>query len=59
MPQEDGSAIPFDISVTACIPSLYHHILLLTQQFGIDLLRTRFSYSVKYHDQIYAHDMDS
>ena len=59
MPQEDGSSIPFDISVTACIPSLYHHILLLTEQFGIDLLRTRFSYSVKYHDQIYAHDMDS
>ncbi len=59
MLQEDGSSIPFDISVTACIPSLYHHILLLTQQFGIDLLRTRFSYSVKYHDQIYAHDMDS
>ena len=29
MPQEDGSSIPFDISVTACIPSIYHHIVLL------------------------------
>ena len=27
MPQEDGSTIPIDISVTACIPSVYHHIL--------------------------------
>ena len=24
MPQRDGSSIPFDISVTACIPSVYH-----------------------------------
>ena len=29
MPQDDGSSIPFDISVTACIPSIYHHIVLL------------------------------
>ncbi|MYA49630.1 MAG: NAD(P)-binding protein, partial [Chloroflexi bacterium] len=28
MPQGDGSSIPFDISVTACIPSVYQHILL-------------------------------
>ena len=35
MPQDDGSSIPFDISVTACIPSVYHHILLLMEQFGI------------------------
>ena len=59
MPQEDGSTIPFDISVTACIPSLYHHILLLMEQFDIDLLPTRFSYSVKYRDGIYAHDLDA
>ena len=29
MPQDDGSTIPFDISVTACIPSVYLHFLLL------------------------------
>ena len=51
MPQDDGSSIPFDISVTACIPSVYHHILLLMKKFGIELLNTRFSYSVKYRGQ--------
>ena len=59
MPQDDGSSIPFDISVTACIPSVYDHILLLMEQFGIELVDTRFSYSVKYGDQVYAHDFDS
>ncbi|MYE06655.1 MAG: NAD(P)-binding protein [Chloroflexi bacterium] len=59
MPQDDGSSLPFDISVTACIPSVYHHIVLLMQQFGIELVETRFSYSVKYDGQIYAHDFDS
>ena len=59
MPQDDGSSIPFDISVTACIPSVYHHILLLLQRFGIELVETRFSYSVKYRGQVYAHDFDS
>ena len=59
MPQEDGSSIPFDISVTACIPSVYHHILLLMQMYGIELLDTRFSYSVKYRGGVYAHDFDS
>jgi len=59
MPQDDGSSIPFDISVTACIPSVYDHIVLLMQQFGIKLVDTRFSYSVKYRGQIYAHDFDS
>ncbi|MYF65758.1 MAG: NAD(P)-binding protein, partial [Chloroflexi bacterium] len=59
MPQDDGSSIPFDISVTACIPSVYHHILLLMEQFGIELVDTRFSYSVKYGNQVYAHDFDS
>ena len=47
MPQEDGSSIPFDISVTACIPSLYHHIMLLAGQYGIDMVPTRLSYIVK------------
>ncbi|MCE2513041.1 MAG: FAD-dependent oxidoreductase [Acidimicrobiia bacterium] len=59
MPQDDGRSIPFDISVTACIPSVYDHILLLMKQFGIELLDTRFSYSVKYGGRIYAHDFDS
>ena len=59
MPQDDGGSIPFDISVTACIPSVYHHIVLLMRQFGIELVDTRFSYSVKYRGQVYAHDFDS
>ena len=59
MPQDDGSTIPFDISVTACIPSVYHHILLLMGMFGIELIDTKFSYSVKYRGHVYAHDFDS
>ncbi len=59
MPQDDGTSIPFDISVTACIPSVYHHILLFMRQHGIELVDTRFSYSVKYRGGIYAHDFDS
>ena len=59
MPQDDGSSIPFDISVTACIPSAYEHVVLLMKQFGIELVDTRFSYSVKYHGHVYAHDFDS
>ena len=59
MPQEDGAPVPFDISVTACIPSVYHHIVLFMQQHGIELVDTRFSYSVKYRGGVYAHDFDS
>ena len=59
MPQDSGDSIPFDISVTACIPSVYQHILLLMRKFGIELIDTRFSYSVKYHGRVYAHDFDS
>ena len=59
IPQDDGSSIRFDISVTALVPSVYHHILLLLQGFGIDLVDTKFSYSVKYQDDIYAHDLDT
>ncbi|MCE2524219.1 MAG: FAD-dependent oxidoreductase [Rhodobacteraceae bacterium] len=59
MPQEDGTTIPFDISVTACIPSVYHHILLFMRQHGLKLADTRFSYSVGYQGGIYAHDFDS
>lgn len=28
MPQDDGGSIPFDISATARIPSVYHHVML-------------------------------
>ena len=59
MPQDDGSSVPFDISVTACIPSVYHHVLLLMKMYDIELLDTRFSYSVKYRGGVYAHDFDS
>ena len=59
MPQDDGGAIPFDISVTACIPSVYRHILVLMERFGIDLVDTTFSYSVKYGSCLYAHDLES
>ena len=59
MPQKDGTSIPFDISVTACIPSAYHHLVLFMQQHGIDLVDTKFNYSVKYRGEIYAHDFES
>jgi len=59
MPQEDGGSIPFDISVTACIPSVYQHFVVLLEQFGIELIDTKFSYSVKYRGGTYAHDFDS
>ena len=59
MPQGDGGSIPFDISVTACIPSVYHHIVLFMQQHGIDPVDTKFNYSVKYRNGLYAHDLDS
>ncbi len=59
MPQDDGSSIPFDISVTALIPSVYQHILLLMEKFGIEVIDTRFSYSVKYGNDVYAHDFNS
>ena len=59
MTQADGGSIPFDISVTACIPAVYDHIVLLMEKFGIELVDTRFSYSVKYGGRLYAHDFDS
>ena len=59
MPQDDGTSIPFDISVTACIPSVYHHIVLLMERFGVELVDTRFNYTVKYDGRLYAHDFDS
>ena len=59
MPQDDGSSIPFGMSVTACIPSMYHHIVLLMKSFDIALIDTTFNYSVKYRGQVYTHDFDS
>ncbi|WP_323672092.1 NAD(P)-binding protein, partial [Candidatus Poriferisodalis multihospitum] len=59
MPQDDGTSIPFDISVTALIPSVYDHVLLLLERFGIELFETKFNYSVKYQGGRYAHDFDS
>jgi predicted NAD/FAD-binding protein len=59
MPQDDGQSIPFDISVTACIPTVYHNYVQLLRQHGIKLIDTRFSYSVKCGDEVYAHDFNS
>ena len=59
MLQDDGSSIPFDISVTALIPSVYQHVLLLMERFSIELVDTRFNYSVRYGNDVYAHDFDS
>ena len=59
MPQADGSTIPFDISVTALIPSVYDHVLLLLERFDIQRFDTKFNYSVKYQGGTYAHDFDS
>ena len=59
IPQDDGSKIPVDISVTAYIPTVYHHYVILLARYGIAALPTRFSYSVRYGDGVYAHDFDS
>lgn len=59
IPQDDGTTIPVDISVTAYIPTVYNHYVLLLKQYGIESLPTRFSYSVHYGDDVYAHDFDS
>ncbi|HEX4336569.1 MAG TPA: FAD-dependent oxidoreductase [Polyangiaceae bacterium] len=59
IPQNDGSSIPVDISVTAFIPSVYHHYVKLMERFDIAQVSTRFSYSVHYDDGVYAHDFDS
>jgi hypothetical protein len=59
MPQDGGGSIPFDISVTALIPSVYDHILILLERFGIEVHDTTFNYSVRYRGGVYAHDYDS
>ena len=59
IPQDDGTSIPVDISVTAYIPSVYQNYTKLLERFGIRSLPTRFSYSVSYGPDVYAHDFDS
>ena len=59
MPQEDGRSIPFDISVTACIPTVYHKYVQFMQQHDIPLVATRFSYAVRYRHDVYAHNFSS
>src|SRR5262249_28021169 len=59
MPQGNGSSVPFDISVTAFIPSVYHNYVELLRRYGVPTVPTRFSYTVLYDGQIYAHDFDS
>lgn len=59
IPQDDGSTIPIDISVTACIPSVYANYLELMKLYGIELRPTKFSYSVRHGEDIYAHDFSS
>lgn len=59
VPQADGSSIPIDISVTAYIPTVYQNYLQLLRQYDIAQIQTRFSYSVQYGDDVYAHDFDS
>ncbi len=59
MPQDGGGSIPFDISVTALIPSVYDHILILLERFGIEVHDVTFNYSVRYRGGVYAHDYDS
>lgn len=59
IPQDDGTVIPVDISVTAFIPTVYHNYIQLLNLYGIAQVPTRFSYTVSYGDDIYAHDFDS
>lgn len=59
IPQNDGSSVPIDISVTALIPSAYHNYVQLLKRLEIALVPTRLSYVVRYGDGLYAHDTDS
>jgi predicted NAD/FAD-binding protein len=59
IPQDDGSSIPVDISVTAYIPTVYQNYMQMLSRFGIGSVPTRFSYSVSYGKDTYAHDFDS
>lgn len=59
IPQADGTSIPVDISVTGYVPTVYHHFVHLLEQYGIVTVPNRFSYSVRYGDGVYAHDLES
>lgn len=59
IPQDDGTSIPIDVSVTACIPTVYHNYIEMMKHYGIELIPTRFSYTVNHDGEIYAHDFDS
>lgn len=59
IPQEDGSLIPVDISVTAFIPTVYHNFRELMKRYQIEEMDTRFSYTIEHGGEIYAHDFDS
>lgn len=59
IPQDDGTKIPVDISVTAYIPTEYRHYIQLLDRYGIKQMPTRFSYSVYYGQDVYAHDFES
>lgn len=59
IPQDDGTTIPIDISVTAYIPTVYNNYVLLLRRYGIESPSTRFSYTVRYGDGVYAHDFES
>lgn len=59
IPQDDGTSIPVDISVTAYIPTIYHHYVLMLRRHGVASLPTRFSFSVRYGNDVYAHDFES
>ena len=59
IPQDDGTSIPVDISVTAYIPAVYQNYAKLLERFGVQGWPTRFSYGVSYGKDVYAHDFDS
>jgi uncharacterized protein len=59
IPQDDGTTIPIDVSVTACIPTVYHNYIELMKLIGVELVPTKFSYTVNHGGEIYAHDYDS
>ncbi|GAA2636599.1 NAD(P)-binding protein [Actinomadura fulvescens] len=54
-----GGTVPVDISVTAFIPSVYQNYVELMKACGVPQTPTRFSYSVRYGNDVYAHDFDS
>ncbi|MBV9314420.1 MAG: FAD-dependent oxidoreductase [Pseudonocardia sp.] len=59
VPQRTGQSIPVDISVTACVVVAYPNYTELLRRYDVEMIPTRFSYSVHYGDGVYAHDFDS